>query len=246
MGHLREFYSWIKAVPALPKRSIMKLHALVMLSVAGSADQLDPGFNPNRPRLNPQPAATFSSISDFLPKRIRFDHDLYKQIDAKYFSKGRFQVPASRTGQIEDVTFTCGQNAMNLIVRTDQFEGLNVVEKKDFALLDTNCNSTVGYIEWEAVTDPSTGSDVELLIVDFSVTCRYNAIYQEIDIQTNAEHTALREAINDGNHHNFAMDIMFKQVEEETVRADGLPTLLDFVGDPQYTVGDPAFFTVGM
>merc|ERR1712048_698749 len=134
-------------------------------------------------------------------------------------------------------------------------------------------------IEWEAVTDPSTGSDVELLIVDIPLdSCGTTATYDQatdeikfvntvrnggysiIQSESNADThngitmdsivdfsvTCRYNAIYDGNHHNFAMDIMFKQVEEETVRADGLPTLLDFVGDPQYTVGDPAFFTVGM
>ncbi len=51
----------------------MKLYAqLMMLSVAGRADGLDPGFNQHRPKLNPASANAFSSIADFLPGRVKY------------------------------------------------------------------------------------------------------------------------------------------------------------------------------
>lgn len=279
----------------MPIRSTMKLCAqLVMISVAGGVEQLDPGFNPDRPRLHPQPVSSFSSIAEILPKRIKFDPDLYASIDERYFGRGRFQVPKGRTGTVEDVTFTCGQNAMNLIVRTDTYAGLSVVNEADFTLLDPSCNSTTGYMKWEAVTDDN-GDSVELLfvdipldgcgstaeydadtdqiifsnnvqngaysinqnqashngvtldsIVDFSAKCRYNAVYEEIDVQTSAETTKLNPLINDGTGKNFALDISFLKAQGQTTRSDGLPVLEAFDGNPVYTVGDPAYFSVGM
>merc|ERR1739847_27326 len=119
----------------------MKLYAqLMMLSVAGRADGLDPGFNQQRPKLNPASANAFSSIADFLPGRVKYDRELYDRIDKKYFGAGRAAIPTADDG----THFECGQNSMALIVDTTKFDGLDTVEKNDFSLLSTGCNATMG------------------------------------------------------------------------------------------------------
>jgi len=272
----------------------MKLYAqLMMLSVAGRADGLDPGFNKQRPKLNPASANAFSSIADFLPGRVKFDRDLYDRIDKKYFGAGRAAIPTADDG----THFECGQNSMALIVDTTKFDGLDTVEKNDFSLLSTGCNATMGYVAWEAVTDDATGDSVELLVVDvplddcgtvamydeendkivftntvrngaysvnkegdthngitrdsiidFGVKCSYDAVYSDVDLQTNAEHSSLEKAINDGLDHRFEIGISFKKEMEqaESGRTDGMMEFEDFEGDAQYTVGDPAYFMIAM
>merc|ERR1712088_1171143 len=85
-------------------------------------------------------------------------------------------------------------------------------------------------------------------IIDFGVTCKYDAVYNDVDIQTAAEHTELDEAINDGLDHRFEIGISFKKESEgdTSSRTDGLMEFEDFEGDAQYTVGDPAYFMIEM
>lgn len=264
-----------------------------MLSVAGRADELDPGFNPDRPKLHPKPANDFPSISAFLPDRIKYDRDLYARVDELYFKGGRFGL----SGRMDDVTFSCGQNAMALMVKTDAYSGLDIVNEADFGLIDTGCNSTSGYLKWEAIEDPDTGDSVEVLcvdipldscgttaeydeendkivfsntvrngafsvkdsddgshqgitkdsIVDFTVSCSYDAVYSDIDVQTSAEHSNLEKAVNNDVDHKFDIGIDFKKpVENPSSRMDGMMEFEDFEGDAQYVVGDPAYFIIGM
>jgi hypothetical protein len=270
----------------------MKLCAqLMMLSVAGRADQLDPGFNPSRPRLNPKPANDFPSMASFLPNRIKYDPELYARMDERYFKGGRLGMG----GRMDDEVFDCGQNTMCLMVRTDAYAGLDIIDEGDFSLSDPACNSTQGFLKWEAVVDPDTGESVEMLvvdipldacgttaeydeennkivfsntvrngafsvqngdthqgitkdsIVDFSVSCKYDAVYSDIDIQTAAEHSELKKTINDGNDYQFDIGIDFKKEKDSlSERMDGMMEFEDFEGDAQYIVGDPAYFMIAM
>lgn len=84
-------------------------------------------------------------------------------------------------------------------------------------------------------------------IVDFTVACKYDAVYSDIDVQTAAEHTNLDKAINDGTDYTFDIGINFKKaVESPSERMDGMMEFEDFEGDAQYVVGDPAYFMIGM
>ena len=80
-----------------------------------------------------------SSIKDLLPEQVRFDPALYEKVDRKLFSRGRMDTAIPDDG---DNFFSCGQNAMSLVVVTDKYAGLSTLEEGDFSLMDTNCNAT--------------------------------------------------------------------------------------------------------
>jgi len=265
------------------------LGGLVMLS---GSQALDRNFNPDRPRVAGRCQQT-SSVKDLLPEQVRFDPALYEKVDRKLFSRGRMDTAIPDDG---DNFFSCGQNAMSLVVVTDKYAGLSTLEEGDFSLMDTNCNATTSHVKWECVQD-ADGNDVELLvahipldecgtaasydetndklvftntvkngaysivgqdqdthngitkdsIVDFGVTCRYDAVYDDVDIETNAQHASLDEAIRDDDNTGFQLAIDFKKANSTApAQADGLPKFIDFAGNVEYTVGDPAYFTVGM
>jgi len=159
----------------------MKLSAqLVLLSVA---DGLDPAHNAQRPRLQPKQASSFTSISDFLPHRVKYDKDLYARMDEMFFSTGRFAAPLDSLVQFDsdNAFFQCGENSMSLIVRTDAMENLWTMDQSDFSLLDINCNAASNYLLWQAFesSDPS-GDLVELLVVDIPLdSCGTTARFDE-------------------------------------------------------------------
>ena len=78
------------------------------------------------------------------------------------------------------------------------------------------------------------------------MSCSYDAVYSDIDVQTAAEHSSLEKAINDENDYSFDIGINFKKPIEQSERMDGMMEFEDFEGDAQYVVGDPAYFMIGM
>lgn len=147
-----------------------------MLSVAG-AEQLDPAYNADRPKLHPQPASNFPSIKTLLPQRVKYDPELYDRVDEKYFHDGRMSRFRTADEVTPGVTFDCGDASMVLIVDTSQYDGLNTVLESDFSLMDTACTADAGYIKWESVVGED-GNAVEFLVVDIPLdACGTTAEY---------------------------------------------------------------------